>query len=149
MNIFSHENLHSFLFLLTPNREPLRRRRSICSSGTRAIGEHVRLRRMPSGSLEPPPREGAAFFGRCCFFCSLGETSLTGEWRPSICVQGRRIEVEAQRLQARSSSEPASAPIARRCTASIALPTMYTFTLQFCSGKHERYMRIYLNFHLS
>jgi len=69
-----------FLFLLTPNREPLRRRRSICSSGTRAIGEHVRLRRMPSGSLEPPPREGAAFFfGRCCSFCSSGETSLTGD----------------------------------------------------------------------
>jgi len=92
-----------FLFLLTPNRGPLRRRRSIRSSGTRAIGITSASPACHRRANLEPPREGAAFFGRCCFFCSLGETSLTGEWRPSICVQGRRIEVEAQRLQARSS----------------------------------------------
>jgi len=38
---------------------------------------------------------------------------------------------------ARSSPEPASVLTACWCAASIAITTMYTFTLQFCSGKHD------------
>ena len=107
--VFSHENLQSFLFLLTPNREPLRRRRSIAARGRAPLGSTSASAACHRGASLEPPREGAAFFfGRCRSFCSLGETSLTGDPR-SVCRDVEsRSRLSGCKPEARWSPHPCS-----------------------------------------